>query len=705
MAAASQAQRAPSHLDRENSQHILPSPRQASDSRTTLMHVPNSRSFSTTASLHHLGLQSPPSHLQFPFFTPSPSIQYPPGTVIASPAVSSAPSFFPAQTARTSPATSPLASPPLLGDSRYSAAGDSIHPQFGQRAFPSEANKLTSRESYSHSAGLDFLPQFDFASKSAGSQSRASSEDRVLQPIGNNAEIRTKRASLNGSEPCTSVTLKEDGISAQLDTVNENCPPPFQAQPKVTHYDHAIRMQSSDYPPGTRIRTDSLGSNASSPGSASSAANTLRHQKTSTGSQTASERSITPTLPAGARSSRSDAQSSTPLRQSPLVSPSTETPKTDQRQKKTGLGKFKGVFGKGGEQYTRGHEKGSDSVTSMLSNSSSTSATSSSPPRTPPDLSDALPHVYANHDASVSNTTIPNQQNASFGRPKASKRLGLFNSKMNGSTDNLSISSTMSSASMMLRKIGSFGNKLTKRGSMGNIGSMFNRDKSEEDDVLNGGYKSKKKDRKQSNLRTESQSSSAISPAAALAQRQQQIYAEQEAAAQAATQQRERERQLSNDKRLMTIEKEKEKLKSRKAKKWGVGSFSGGNSVSYTGGSPIDAPVDEFGVATVPEHHRGASEHVEFAAPRKSQDSVTMGDRPLSALEDDLCMSGLLQESESSYPVEHTFKAPFAAAEDQLSEDEGSIYRGYQALPFTGRAPLPRDARPARGILKSKCRV
>jgi hypothetical protein len=72
------------------------------------------------------------------------------------------------------------------------------------------------------------------------------------------------------------------------------------------------------------------------------------------------------------------------------------------------------------------------------------------------------------------------------------KRTALFNSRLNASTDNISLSSTMSSASVVIRKLGSIG-KLARRNSLAGITSLF-KDKKEREGVdESGGKKGKKK--------------------------------------------------------------------------------------------------------------------------------------------------------------------------------------------------------------------
>lgn len=74
------------------------------------------------------------------------------------------------------------------------------------------------------------------------------------------------------------------------------------------------------------------------------------------------------------------------------------------------------------------------------------------------------------------------------------KSRSLFNSRLNRSTDNISLSSTMSSASMVIRKLGNIG-KLTRRNSLAGITSLF-KDKKEKEDEAAGKKDKKKKGEK-----------------------------------------------------------------------------------------------------------------------------------------------------------------------------------------------------------------
>jgi len=76
---------------------------------------------------------------------------------------------------------------------------------------------------------------------------------------------------------------------------------------------------------------------------------------------------------------------------------------------------------------------------------------------------------------------------------KKSRAASLFNSRLNASTDNISLSSTVSSASVMIRKLGSMG-KLARRNSLAGITSLFkDKDKHKDKDKDGEGSKDKKK--------------------------------------------------------------------------------------------------------------------------------------------------------------------------------------------------------------------
>ncbi|KAK4057004.1 hypothetical protein OIO90_001904 [Microbotryomycetes sp. JL221] len=231
------------------------------------------------------------------------------------------------------------------------------------------------------------------------------------------------------------------------------------------------------------------------------------------------------------------------------------------------------------------------------------------------------------------------------GRPPtvaSTRKFGLLNSKFNSSTDNLSISSTVSSASMLIRKLGNVG-KMARRNSFMNLTKAFkNKDKDgeEQGDVIasstgaNGAIGGKGHGKKksvvsgadvshvQAEIDRESTPSTAtaangMSPAAALARQHQEMYAEQEAAEAAAKAERERleamsrmlssgpharqdsdaasiksSRSLGNwgrsnkddSKANGMLQKEKDKVKKSKGKRWGFGSSNGSTNNSVRDG-------------------------------------------------------------------------------------------------------------------------
>lgn len=77
---------------------------------------------------------------------------------------------------------------------------------------------------------------------------------------------------------------------------------------------------------------------------------------------------------------------------------------------------------------------------------------------------------------------------------KKGRAASLFNSRLNASTDNISLSSTVSSASVMIRKLGSMGN-LARRNSLAGITSLF-KDKKNKDKDGEGGSSGKKDKKK-----------------------------------------------------------------------------------------------------------------------------------------------------------------------------------------------------------------
>ncbi|KAI0307405.1 hypothetical protein B0F90DRAFT_1673309 [Multifurca ochricompacta] len=170
-------------------------------------------------------------------------------------------------------------------------------------------------------------------------------------------------------------------------------------------------------------------------------------------------------------------------------------------------------------------------------------SSSSGGPASPSGLTGPVPGLQSNAaDAGDAGSTATKQAKK--------KRTALFNSRLNASTDNISLSSTMSSASVVIRKLGSIG-KLARRNSLAGITSLF-KDKKDRDDADEAnGKKGKRKKGEKSEIaeasvshvtaeldRTSSEWSAelnGLSPAAKLA-RQHTLKSNAEAAAKAKAQ-------------------------------------------------------------------------------------------------------------------------------------------------------------------------
>ncbi|KAF8150410.1 hypothetical protein K438DRAFT_1779039 [Mycena galopus ATCC 62051] len=91
-------------------------------------------------------------------------------------------------------------------------------------------------------------------------------------------------------------------------------------------------------------------------------------------------------------------------------------------------------------------------------------------------LSSGLPHSQSASSSSTM-SPVPSSSSSPAGTQvpmpkKKSRAASLFNSRMNVSTDNISLSSTVSSASVMIRKLGSMG-RLARRNSLAGITGLF----------------------------------------------------------------------------------------------------------------------------------------------------------------------------------------------------------------------------------------
>ncbi len=231
-------------------------------------------------------------------------------------------------------------------------------------------------------------------------------------------------------------------------------------------------------------------------------------------------------------------------------------------------------------------------------------------------------------------------------------RRSLFNRKFNSSTDNislsskLSISSTVSSASMMLRKVGGLG-KLAKKSTLMGISNIFQKDRDEEDKFgpIGGDAKAAKKSKSKKTGSAEatsaishataeqdgyysqqhSRTDSGMTPAAHYVRQMQEAEARAEAAAAAARREAEaasakkaaaaaKAAEEAQGARQKMLEKEKASLKSKRAGGWrkriGMGSSS-------------DAPK-LTGLETTPlsDEHRQEAEAAASGYPQYAKTAV-----------------------------------------------------------------------------------
>ncbi|GAA5939481.1 uncharacterized protein JCM15063_006193 [Sporobolomyces koalae] len=170
------------------------------------------------------------------------------------------------------------------------------------------------------------------------------------------------------------------------------------------------------------------------------------------------------------------------------------------------------------------------------------SSETSTNPRTPPAHHASHPSFGSITSSASTTTRTLNGDADSTRKAPSTSRFRLLNSKLNSSTDNISISSTVSSASVMIRRLGQMG-KLARRNSLMGLTKAFKKDKSkdaaaDEDDSPVAAGKKDKKSKAGVSVASVSHAtaeveasprSTGMSPAAALAKRQQMHYAEQEA--------------------------------------------------------------------------------------------------------------------------------------------------------------------------------
>ncbi|PLW41274.1 hypothetical protein PCANC_10694 [Puccinia coronata f. sp. avenae] len=315
-------------------------------------------------------------------------------------------------------------------------------------------------------------------------------------------------------------------------------------------------------------------------------------------------------------------------------------------------------------------------------------------------------------------------------QPGSSRRFGFLNSKNNSSTDNLSISSTVSSASVMIRKLGNLGKSARTKGVMG-LTKIF-KDKNDaaagessvDDKLKRASANSQQKNLASTSVaqvqaevdRSLSAEFPGMTPAAAFIHKQKQQYAQQEAAAAAAAaasasaalnQQQSSDSVRSkgragsvgsagsltpgsaSEARKKMIEKEKEKIKSKKSRKWGFSTLGSSSSGNAQANLPVSASVEDL--------HR-SSEPASDAEDNEDWDDNTVRGP---------AMEGLIEAIKSGPPksIEELRDDDDDEALDEY--DMESLYGHSSSVEGsstrrTGLKPRPsREAVPKKGILKN----
>lgn len=360
----------------------------------------------------------------------------------------------------------------------------------------------------------------------------------------------------------------------------------------------------------------------------------------------------------------------------------------------------------------------------------------------------AMPFRKARSDSVSSSETSPNQRNhpsshhapqpsiasmtssstrtvngdADSTRRAPSSRFRLLNSKLNSSTDNISISSTVSSASVMIRKLGQMG-KLARRNSLMGLTKAFKKDKNKDasrppGDEDEDPIKTSKKDKKGksgaslasvSHATAEVESSpnrtaTGMSPAAALAKRQQMHYAEQEAAAEAAKAQAlaaEEAAKLGPPRgQHGRTDSDAASVKSGKSGRWGIGRSKTTDDVAGERSQALEKEKEKlksrskfgrlgFGGSKTDLRSTDAASIIDDAS------SIAGTERGGSAL-------GLYHDADSTPRQSLEILAPPQAyatyGEEVIRRDSSSDYE--PSLYRHGAAPVKSNNRAVKGILK-----
>ncbi|WVW85789.1 hypothetical protein I302_107827 [Kwoniella bestiolae CBS 10118] len=307
-------------------------------------------------------------------------------------------------------------------------------------------------------------------------------------------------------EQAASVSRSSSGTVAQDQsrTQSVHAPPP---RPAEKQREPPVPVEEAIVPPpriGDHSRTNSSGSERSASREVPSAARTASPAPRPSTSIAPTSRASTPLHPGPITNATNTPSASRP---SPLSQPSSTPEPTDKMVKTGGLkGRLRKALDKDAKTEQRSVSAPSASVPigkqslppKHFASPSESSTRSATPPATPPQEFRAPSAPFTMNPAAMGSeiSLAETERTATVsGEQKEKGKRSLFRMK-NMSTDNISLSSTVSSASMMIRKMGSIG-KLARRNSLMGISRIFkDKPKEGEDAALPEKDGKKKKDKK-----------------------------------------------------------------------------------------------------------------------------------------------------------------------------------------------------------------
>ena len=299
----------------------------------------------------------------------------------------------------------------------------------------------------------------------------------------------------------------------------ENHPQPPYARPDASGSSASVNSSSSGRPRTDSNQSGHSGYNVPSSSSVSRSRNNsfnssqrLPHNRNGSASSSSTSPSSRPSMLSTASASSSSNTTITNAhrlpRPSPLSQGSTFIPSEKRMSRddsdlaamlestsksSSGIGRSSGLKGRlrralSFNALKEEDDNGGDAVDNKNGDNESIRA-STYKPKPPINTSVAHPEVAGGIRSPSGSALDDAESTATIQTKKKSRAASLFNSRINASTDNISLSSTVSSASVMIRKLGSMGKLVVRRNSLAGITSIF-KDKNKDAD------KSKKKDKK-----------------------------------------------------------------------------------------------------------------------------------------------------------------------------------------------------------------